>query len=82
MHKRKFRKNRYGNTEEYIIVNPFDMTDIRKYNDMNSALHESVELNESNPDHPSFYLYKNTDSQIMYIGRLIRKFGTDNFVFT
>lgn len=68
-------------TEEYITINPFDMTEIRKYNDINSALSESVMLNESDHNHPSFCLYKNTDLQIMYVGRLIRKFGTDTFYF-
>lgn len=67
--------------EEYITINPFDMTEIRKYNDINLALDDSVMLNKSDPNHPSFYLYRNTISQIMYIGRLTRKFGTDTFYF-
>lgn len=67
--------------EEYITINPFDMTDVRKYKDVSSALKESVKLNKSDPNHPSFYLYKNTDLKIMYVGRLMREFGVDNFRF-
>ncbi len=65
--------------EEYLTINPGNMIKIRKYEDINSALDESIKLNESDIDHPTFYLYKAQNTNFIYMGRLMRNFGTNNF---
>jgi hypothetical protein len=73
--------NNNNRNREYITINSFDLTEIRKYKNMDSALKDSIELNKSDENHPRFLLYRNQASNIEYVGSLRRVFGTDNFFF-
>lgn len=50
---------------------------LRAYRTKADATTDTLALNESDPNHPAFYLWKLDGETLVYAGRLWRKFGED-----
>ena len=66
----------------YITANPF-LLKLRHYSSIKLALQDSINLNRRDDMHPAFELYelRNDKTDLVKIGKLTRRFGTDDFSF-
>ena len=63
----------------YITVEPFSLR-LRRYHSIKLALQDSIILNNADDNHPAFELWE-LKKEIVKIGYLYRKFGTNDFTF-
>lgn len=70
------------NEQIYITIDPFTLK-LRHYPSIELALQNSVDLNNADDRHPAFELYelKSDKVDLIKIGTLSRRFGTDDFSF-
>jgi hypothetical protein len=63
---------------KYIVVDPFTSRPFI-FKSKESALEEAIKMHNASAHHPSFMLYQtDVHGRGVYIGRLMRDFGTDN----
>lgn len=62
----------------YITIQ-LDTQQVRSYNNIVSATKHSIEINKSNHEHPSFWLYKleGHKKEAIFKGLLKRRFGSN-----